>query len=245
MEPVFPSPKFILFDYGETLGHEKDYCPEAGFEALLQRVCSNPQAVNGKMLADVFRTSFSQLRLQAHELGIEIPNYLRWRWLFEFFELKFDADLAELETLYWDAAAPCVQTPGMAELLRRLRTLGIGTGVVSNMGFTGYALTQRLKRLFPEHSFNFVLSSADYVLRKPNPRLFALALKKAGCAAEECWFLGDNLCADIAGSSAAGLNAVYYNRDLGCAYREHVSVDPMPHCMRINDWSELYPLFEI
>lgn len=244
MEIHFPRPEFVLFDYGETLAHEADYCPEAGFAALLAHARSNPHGINAPNLSEAFRSAFQDLRRQAHAAGLEIPNRLRWRWLFECFELEFDLDMDALETLYWNAAAPCQPTPGMGELLRRLREMNIGTGVVSNMGFTGQSLRARLEKLFPEHSFRFVLSSADYVLRKPNPRLFALAVQKAACPAERCWFLGDNLLADIAGAAAAGLNAVYYDRDLGCAYREAVSVEPMPRCLRITDWSELYPYFE-
>lgn len=245
METIISHPGFVLFDYGETLAHEADYRPEAGFEALLNCARSNPQNVNADTLLAAFRSAFQTLRRQAHAAGLEIPNQLRWKWLFEYFDLEFDLDVAELETLYWDAAAPCVQTPGMSELLGLLRHHGIGTGVVSNMGFSGRSLCHRLQALFPEHSFSFVLSSADYVLRKPNPRLFALAVKKSGCSPQKCWFLGDNLAADVAGAAAAGLNAVYYDRDLGCAYRESATVEPMPRCVRISDWSELYGLWNL
>lgn len=245
MEAMVSRPGFVLFDYGETLAHEADYRPEDGFAALLDCARSNPQGLSASTLLTAFRSAFQTLRRQAHDAGLEIPNQLRWKWLFEFFDLEFDRDMDALETLYWDAAAPCVQTPGMAELLQLLRRRGIGTGVVSNMGFAGRSLRRRLQTLFPEHNFAFVLSSADYVLRKPNPRLFALAVKKSGCPAQRCWFLGDNLETDIAGAAAAGLNAVYYDRDLGCAYREPATVDPMPRCVRISDWSELCALWKL
>ena len=111
------------------------------------------------------------------------------------------------------------------------------------MGFAGESLRHRIERLYPNHRFDPVLSSADYVLRKPNPRLFQLALKKAGFAPEETWFLGDNPQADVAGAHAAGVFPVYYDRDLGCAYRESAPLDPDIPCLRIHDWSELYPFF--
>ena len=236
-------PKFAIFDYGETLAHEADFDPRAGFAAMLPHAARNPQGIDADSLFAEFQDCFREMRLRAHAIGAELPNRARWRWLFDYYDLEFDLTGDELETVFWDAAAPCSPTPGIRELLSLLRASGIGTGVVSNMGFAGSVLRHRLARLFPEHSFQFVLSSADYVMRKPNPRLFQLALKKAGCRAEETWFLGDTLCADIAGADAAGLTAVYYDRDLGCVYRENPPVDPMPRCIRVTDWADLYPFF--
>ena len=239
---MLQTPRLMLFDYGETLAHEDDYRAQDGFNAIL-KYADPPANVDGDALLTAFRATFHELRRNAHAAGVEIPNRQRWRWLFESFELHFSLPLDALEEIYWDAAAPCVPTPGMEELLTRLRANGIRTGVISNMGFAGESLRHRIERLYPEHRFDPVLSSADYVLRKPNPRLFQLALKKAGFAPEESWFLGDNPQADVAGAHAAGIFSVYYERDLGCAYRESAPLDPNIPCLRIHDWSELYPFF--
>ena len=233
-------PRFIIFDYGETLAHEDNFHPDRGFAALLPHATANPQNADATALLATFSGCFRQLRLDAHGVGVEIPNCRRWKWLFEMFDLEFSLPERELEDLFWDAAAPCVPTPGMVELLALLRGKGIGTGVVSNMGFSGAALKRRLSLLFPEHSFRFVMSSADYVLRKPDPRLFALAVKKSGCAPGETWFAGDDPAMDIVGAANSGLTPLYYDRDLGCAYREPARVEQLPDCIRIKDWSELY-----
>ena len=233
-------PRFIIFDYGETLAHEDGFYPDRGFAALLPHAVKNPRQVNADTLLTAFAGCFKQLRLDAHAIGVEIPNCKRWKWLFEMFDLEFSLPEQQLENIFWDAAAPCVPTPGMVELLSILREKDVGTGVVSNMGFSGTALKRRLDRLFPEHSFRFVMSSADYVLRKPNLRLFELAVKKTGCMPHEIWFAGDNPAMDIVGAAASGLTPVYYDRDLGCSYREPGRVEKMPPCIRITDWSELY-----
>ena len=233
-------PRFIIFDYGETLAHEDNFYPGRGFAALLPHAAGNPQQADADTLLSAFSECFRQLRLDAHGIGVEIPNCRRWRWLFEMFDLEFSLPERELEDIFWDAAAPCIPTPGIQELLALLREMDIGTGVVSNMGFSGAALKRRLGLLFPEHDFRFVMSSADYVLRKPNPRLFELAVKKSGCMPGEIWFAGDNPAMDIAGAAGAGLTPVYYDRDLGCAYRVPAHPEQMPPCIRIEDWSELY-----
>lgn len=237
-------PGFVLFDYGETLAHEADYRPEAGFAAILPHARKNPRGADAGELLAAFRACFHDLRRRAHAAGAEIPNRQRWRWLFEMYDLEFDLPVDVLELLYWDAAAPCSPTPGMEGLLARLRERRIGSGVISNMGFSGSALRARLEKLFPEHRFDFVLSSADYVLRKPDPHLFELALHKCGHPAREVWFLGDNPEADVIGAANAGLTPVYYERDLGCAYRALPRTERLPPCLRVRDWPELYPCFE-
>lgn len=236
-------PAFVIFDYGETLAHEDDYLPSDGFSAILKYAIDNPKHADGEALHAAFRECFFDLRIRAHAAGVEIPNMQRWRWLFELFGLRFSLPMDELETIYWNAAAPCIATPGIKDFLSILRESGVGTGVISNMGFSGVSLRRRLERLFPDHRFQFVFSSADYVLRKPNRRLFDLALMHAGCRAEDAWFAGDNPEMDILGAAGAGMVPVYYDRDLGCAYREIRMPENMPPHIRIGDWSELHGVF--
>ena len=95
----------------------------------------------------------------------------------------------------------------LGELLDRLK---ISTGVISNIGWSGQALEHRLKDLFPSHRFAFVLASSEYGIRKPDPLLFQIALKKARLPGGKIWFCGDNPQADIQGAQAAGMFPVWY-----------------------------------
>ena len=149
------------------------------------------------------------MAFEGQRIGAEIPNAARWRWVCDMLDIRFALPTAELEEIFWDAAAPCTPTPGMPRLLALLREKGIRTGVISNMGFSGAALTRRLQKTFPEHRFDFVISSADYILRKPDPHIFALGLHRAGCRAEEAWFLGDNLRCDILGAASATMRWIW------------------------------------
>ena len=237
-------PKLVIFDYGETLAHEDDFRAREGFAAILPYATENSLGATADVLFMEYRSAYYDLRREAHRLGLEMPNIRRWQWLFDIYGLKFSRSMETLEGIFWNAAAPCVPTPNMGKLLSLLRRKGIQTGVISNMGFSGASLKKRLEGLYPEHEFDFVISSADYILRKPNGRIFALGLRLADCRAEDAWFLGDNLRCDIAGAAAAGIHPVYYDRDLGCAYREKEEIAVMPDCTRVRDWSELIELLE-
>ena len=237
-------PKLVMFDYGETLGHEDDFLPRNGFAAMLEYATENPLNADADTLLAEYRDAYFEKRKLAHSIDLELPNIHRWQLLLGKFALNFSLPVEELESIFWNAAAPCVPTPNVQKLLSLLRKKGIRTGVISNMGFSGRSLTRRLKGLFPEHNFDFVISSADCLLRKPNRRIFEMGLQMGGCRAEESWFLGDNLRCDVAGAASAGIFPVHYDRDLGCVYRVAETPETIPEHLRIEDWTELMRIIE-
>ena len=48
------------------------------------------------------------------------------------------------------------------------------------------------------------------MIRKPDPRLFEIALLKAGLTADKVWYCGDSFRADVLGAREAGIFPVWY-----------------------------------
>jgi putative hydrolase of the HAD superfamily len=84
-----------------------------------------------------------------------------------------------------------------------------------------------------EDMFQFVVFSEDHGVEKPDPRLFQIALEKAGCSREELVHVGDSLENDIIGAKRAGIKCVWINRK-----RQERNVDTRPDC-EISSLSEL------
>lgn len=63
-----------------------------------------------------------------------------------------------------------------------------------------------------EGIFEFVVFSQDHDTEKPDPRLFLIALSKAGCSRQELLHVGDSLQDDIVGATNAGIKCVWLNR---------------------------------
>ena len=61
--------------------------------------------------------------------------------------------------------------------------------------------------------FRFVIFSRDFGIEKPDPRIFHIALEKAGCQARQLLHVGDTLQNDVAGAAAGGVTAVWLNRN--------------------------------
>ena len=64
--------------------------------------------------------------------------------------------------------------------------------------------------------FDFIVLSQDYGFRKPDSRLFTVALREAGCKPHEMIHVGDSLENDVQGANKAGLISVYMNRNKLC-----------------------------
>ncbi len=81
--------------------------------------------------------------------------------------------------------------PDADKMLDYINRSGIRSAVISNLLWSEAALTNRLNRLLPGNQFEFVMTSSDYFMCKPNRILFDIALQKAGICADEVWYCGD------------------------------------------------------
>ena len=78
--------------------------------------------------------------------------------------------------------------------------------------------------------FSFSLAGGEVNSFKPDPGLFEQALKRAGLAAREAVYVGDNYFADVIGSRRAGLRPVLYDPD---------AIFPEADCITIRSFDEL------
>jgi putative hydrolase of the HAD superfamily len=97
--------------------------------------------------------------------------------------------------------------PEVAAVLDEARREGLRVAVVSNFD-------RRLHRILEGAglSFDFVLTSADARVRKPDPAIFRHALDRLGLPSAEVLHAGDSAMADVAGARAAGIEPYLLDR---------------------------------
>ena len=100
--------------------------------------------------------------------------------------------------------------PGAHELLTALKHAGYPLFIVSNN--IRAEQEGKLARLGFAQFFDALIVSGDHPFAKPDPRLYAVALSAAGVAAEHAVHIGDSLTSDVSGAQAAGIHAVWFNR---------------------------------
>jgi len=146
------------------------------------------------------------------------------------------SDVARLADVHWRAELAGLRAyDDAALLLAAARNAGIRTAVITNG--PGDVQRGKLAAVGLADAFDAVLISAEVGSAKPNTRIFDVALAELGVAAEDAWHIGDTLAFDIAGARAAGVEAVWLNRD-GITRDE---AEALPH-REIATLAELVPL---
>lgn len=235
------TPKMILFDYGHTLCYQDDTDFLRGERAVFAHVTENPHGVTPEEACELGARLFAEAE-GVRRAGYEVHEWPLLRLKYESLGLRFDVPMEELEIILGNAADPDKLMPGVREMLADLRRRGIRTGVISNLGWSGHALTARLEKMLPEHRFEFIMASSEYALRKPNPLLFRAALEKARLTAPEVWYIGDSIAADVTGAKRAGLFPVLYADDSIPNPWARKDAGLSADCPTLRHWSKLSEL---
>ncbi len=230
-------PEMILFDYGQTLVNEQQFDGVKGTEAVLRyavRNKYNKSAEEVQAYADCLNRELGRFDPEKRHLyQVEVPNYMFTKYLYESQGIEIALNNEEIDRVFWDAAAPGTPTAGIGEFLSFLKENHIRTGVISNISYCGKAVSQRINNYIPENDFEFVLATSEYLYRKPNKRIFELALEKAELRPEDVWYVGDQYQCDIVGAMEAGLFPVWYIGAIDMKY------EPREDVFTVKDWRQL------
>jgi len=131
-------------------------------------------------------------------------------------ELGLDCDHAHYGRLVYDEfghAGRWSPYDDVLPLLKRLQANGLKLAVISNWDSR---LISLLEALGLARYFEFVISSADVGLHKPDPRIFKLACDRLDVAPSEAAHVGDHHYADVLGASSAGIRPVLIDRTGAC-----------------------------
>jgi putative hydrolase of the HAD superfamily len=223
-------PLGVIFDFGDTVLHQESFDPVTGNNRLLEFATNNAglTATDVQLVADEIGREVNQLRDESH---IEFHVQSFQRLLYETLGLSFRISYFQMEREFWNAAVKLTPVEGISDVLETLEAHHIKAGIVSNTTFSGATLREELAKHNLAHRFSFVISSGDYGFRKPNPRIFEVAIKKMNLNRQDIWFVGDKPEYDIKGAVACGLCPVWYN-----ARNEATSIDF--DCLVVRNWRE-------
>jgi putative hydrolase of the HAD superfamily len=102
-----------------------------------------------------------------------------------------------------------VPVDGAAETIAELRSRGLRTGLIT-------VCSEDVPTLWAETAFHGLFDvevfSSSVGLRKPDPRIYALALEQLDVPAVETMFVGDGANDELAGAERVGMTAVMLER---------------------------------
>jgi putative hydrolase of the HAD superfamily len=108
------------------------------------------------------------------------------------------------------------QTPGAADTIASLHRVGIAVVIVTNSDGHG---EENLR----DSGFGHVpvIDSTVVGAAKPDPRIFEIALARAGATPAETVHVGDTLVNDVVGAQAAGITPIHFDPLRLCRSRAH------------------------
>ncbi len=128
--------------------------------------------------------------------------------------------------------------PKIKETLIALKGLGLKLGILSNTFVNAHSLEKHLKQLGLLDFFTVKMYSYEFDFRKPDARIFKIAAKRIGEAAENIMYVGDRIDKDIIPALKIGFKSV-----LKAAYT-NAGKTPPNGAWKINRISELPGLVE-
>ena len=204
-------PKGVLIDCGGTLLEEASHELRAGDTWLLANAARNPSKISLDRILERRAHIEKEVVVRRDQCQLETPWPVITRLIYDHFDIQFDSDWATLELEFWKVAMTTHAMPGAEKALAELQRQGIPVGVLSNSIYRPAVLLYELEKQGLSRSLQFVMSSAEHGVRKPDPILFELAAVKLGRQAADIWFVGDKLEIDVKGAEAAGMAPIWFH----------------------------------
>ena len=202
-------PEMIIFDYGRTLIYQPNYNASNGNKAIYPYIDKNPHNISFEEYDRSNIELFEKIKAERGKyLEIHEHNFLRL--FLDYMDISLSVSLEEAEIIIMNGISQGAVVPYADIMIDYLNAKRIRTGVISNHCFSGAALKEQFDRLLPGNRFEFVLTSSDYIFRKPHSMMYRIALQKAGLTADKVWYCGDSMEDDIYGANGAGMFPVLY-----------------------------------
>jgi putative hydrolase of the HAD superfamily len=113
--------------------------------------------------------------------------------------------------------------PKVLGVLKGLRADGYALGIVSNVSLYHDLMRGDLERLGLSPFLGAAVFSSEVGYRKPDARIFRVALERVGVEPAQAVFVGDRLYDDIGGAQAVGMRAVQTRQ-----FRQEEDPEPAP-----------------
>lgn len=183
--------KAVIFDFGGVLVRTRSQHRRAAWEQRLGLAPGGAEAL-----------IFGGERGSAVQHG-RTTNEAHWQWLGEHLGLTAE-DLAAFQMDFFTEDVLDTRLLAYAD---RLRGAGFHVGLLSNVGDNGRTVFG--ERYHVLDHFDSVTLSAEEGVMKPDPRIFEIALGRAGVQPGEAVFV-DDFGANVEGARRVGMQAIHF-----------------------------------
>ncbi|MGL5414156.1 MAG: HAD family hydrolase [Clostridium sp.] len=205
-------PLAILFDIGDTLIEYHENNPLKGTEELL-KYANNPYLITADEIQEYAVEMGEDFNKSRNTGGIEFTMRSFQRFLYEMHNILFNLKPLEIENIFNKFAFRGQAMPEALGFLEFLEEKGIRKAILSNSTFSEEAIREELRSYgIDDNRFEFVISTSEYGFRKPDKRIFELALKKLNLHYNQVWYIGNSFRYDVIGAKNTGIFPIWFNK---------------------------------
>jgi len=223
--------KVILFDFGSTLIYSKDPWPpiyEQADQALVQVFRHAGIPLEIKAFSSEFETFLDSYYAERGTSPVEKTTFSALQDLLQQKDLQ-DIPAAVIRTAL-DALYSVTQQNWYLETdaiptLKTLRAHGYRLGMISNTS-DDKNVQQLVDRWELRSFFETIVTSAGCGFRKPDERIFRIAMDHFGVSPEQVAMVGDSLEADILGANQMGIYSIWITRRIDLPGEGKLSIQP-------------------
>ena len=217
----------LLFDLGGTLHSviRREDSMRRYTERLIRRLSDYGIVLDTtpERLAVSLHENAEAYKHSTEQTLVELPAAKIWNeyYLKEFHigEERLAPIAEELSFLYDYDRLTLMRKTRLKETIAELHDMGIRMGIVSNIISTSLVPHLLNEYGIAQYMECIVMSSATGI-RKPDPRIFAIAMEQMGVAAEETGYVGDTISRDVVGARNARLGLVIRLDNPSIAHRD-------------------------
>jgi HAD superfamily hydrolase (TIGR01509 family) len=183
--------KAVLLDLDNTLYAFKP-CHEEGLKVSHARYASKVRRLSFRSFCYLYAKSRAEVKKTTAGQAASHSRLLYFQRMIELTQKHTDpAKALDLEKAYWTAYMKAMQLrEWVRPLLRLLRRKGIKTVIVTDM--TAEWQMKKIRKLKLAGLIDFLVTSEEAGVEKPDPAIFKFALKKARCRPEQAILIGDD-----------------------------------------------------
>lgn len=183
--------KVVLFDLDNTL-YEYAPCDLAGKE-LVQKFLARELKVSQKKIAKLYTAARHQVHDMLPHQAASHSRLLYCKALIENHAGRSNSTQAlKAEQLFWKGYFTKMKLrPGVRQLLRLIRAQGYKMGIVSDL--TTSIQMRKINRLRISEYIDFVITSEEVGVEKPDPAMITYVLRKLSLPAHCAVLIGDSL----------------------------------------------------
>lgn len=176
-----------------------------------------------KRMHEGFKLAYTEMARKHPCFGFseKIPNILWWKTCVRnsFIEAGYEYDEETFEKIFrriystFGSSAPYRVFPDSQPFLRWLRKKGLKVGLVSNAEYRYKDVILPALGLNQGSEWDFGVFSGVEGIEKPDPRIYEIALERAGSIApEEALHIGDSFRKDFAPAKSVGMHGLLLDR---------------------------------